>query len=144
VRKKTIAVSGGFDPIHVGHVRMIQDAAKHGRVIVICNSDSWLKRKKGYVFMPFEQRAEIIKAIQGVGEVVEALDDDNTVCESLKVIVPDYFGNGGDRINTNTPEIQTCKKYGIELVWNLGGGKIQSSSELVENSRYHKGLHEKK
>jgi len=130
-KKKCIAVSGGFDPVHVGHVRMIQAAAKFGDVIVICNSDAWLKRKKGYTFMPFAERAEIIRAFKGVKDVIEADDEDGTVCETLKVLQPDIFGNGGDRFNTNTPETQTCKKYDIEMLWGIGGGKIQSSSDLV-------------
>ena len=135
MKKKRIAVSGGFDPVHVGHVRMIQAAAKFGDVIVICNSDAWLKRKKGYSFMPFEERAEIIRALKGVKEVVEADDDDGSVCETLKVLQPDFFANGGDRFNTNTPETQTCKKYDIEMLWGVGGGKIQSSSDLVANMK---------
>ena len=58
---KTIMVSGGFDPIHIGHVRMILDASEHGDVIVVANSDDWLMRKKGYIFMPWEERAEVIR-----------------------------------------------------------------------------------
>ena len=135
MKKKRIAVSGGFDPVHVGHVRRIQGAAKFGDVIVICNSDAWLKRKKGYSFMPFEERAEILRAFKGVKDVVEANDDDGSVCESLKELQPDIFANGGDRFNTNTPETQTCKKYDIEMLWGVGGGKIQSSSDLVSNMK---------
>ena len=132
-KRKIVAVSGGVDPLHVGHVRMIQAAAKFGDVIVICNSDAWLKRKKGYSFMPFDERAEIIRAFKGVKDVIEADDDDGSVCETLKVLQPDIFANGGDRFNTNTPETQTCKKYDIEMLWGVGGGKIQSSSDLVSN-----------
>jgi cytidyltransferase-like protein len=135
MKKKRIAVSGGFDPVHVGHVRMIQAAAQFGDVIVICNSDAWLKRKKGYNFMPFEERAEIIRAFKGVKDVIEADDDDGSVCETLKVLQPDVFANGGDRFNTNTPETQTCKKYDIEMLWGIGGSKIQSSSDLVANMK---------
>ena len=124
MKKKRIAVSGGFDPVHVGHVRMIQAAAKFGDVIVICNSDAWLKRKKGYIFMPFEERAEIIRAFKGVKDVIEADDDDGSVCESLKVLQPDIFANGGDRFNTNTPETQTCKKYDIEMYLPQSSPKI--------------------
>ena len=85
--------------------------------------------------MPFEERAEILRAFKGVKEVVEANDEDGSVCESLKQIQPDIFANGGDRFNTNTPEIQTCKKYAIEMIWGVGGGKIQSSSDLVSNMK---------
>jgi len=132
--KKLIAVSGGFDPIHVGHVRMIKDAATHGDVIVFLNSDEWLLRKKGYKFMPFKERAEIIEAIEGVIGVVEAHDSDNTVCETIRLIRPDVFANGGDRKGNNTPEVALCKELGIKLLWNVGGEKIQSSSTLVENA----------
>ena len=128
---KRIAVSGGFDPVHIGHVRMIQEASKYGDVIVIVNSDEWLCRKKGYSFMPFTERAEIIAGLKGVVEVVRADDDDNTVCKSLEKIVPDYFANGGDRKISNTPEMDVCARLGIEMLWNVGGEKIQSSSELV-------------
>jgi cytidyltransferase-like protein len=132
--KKTIAVSGGFDPIHVGHVRMILDATKYGDVIVILNSDDWLLRKKGYVFMPFEERCEIVRSISGVVRTESVDDLDNTVCEALSRINPDIFGNGGDRTSTNTPEQNLCNRIGIEMMWGLGGGKIQSSSDLVKKS----------
>ena len=135
MRKKIVAVSGGFDPIHVGHVRMIRAAATHGHVIVIANSDSWLMRKKGYVFMPWSERAEIIRNIKGVTAVFEADDDDNTVTESLLKLKPDIFANGGDRKTNNTPEMEVCDELGIEMIWIVGGGKIQSSSELVANQR---------
>jgi len=142
-KKKTVAVSGGFDPIHVGHVRMILDAASHGDVIVILNSDEWLKDKKGYAFMEWEERAEIIRSIRGVINVVSTSDDlDGTVCNALrnlkKDVDLDYFANGGDRVLSNTPEMQVCKEMGIKLLWNIGGGKIQSSSKLVNNTLWGK------
>ncbi len=130
-----VAVSGGFDPVHVGHVRMIRAAATTGAVVVILNTDKWLMKKKGYVFMPFEERKEILEGIKGVRQVVSAEDDDGTVCISLEKVSPTHFANGGDRHFMNTPEMQVCKKYGIEMLWNVGGGKIQSSSTLVENSK---------
>ena len=133
----TIAVSGGFDPGHIGHVRMILEASRHGEVIVIANSDEWLMRKKGYVFMPFEERAEILRALKGVAEVVKALDDDDTVCESLREIRPTLFANGGDRKLDNTPEMDVCAELDIDMLWNIGGGKIQSSSTLVSNANLH-------
>ena len=141
--KKTIAVSGGFDPIHVGHVRMILDAAQYGDVTVILNSDEWLIEKKGYKFMPWEEIAEIIRAIKGVVNVVNTLyDTDGSVCNTLRNLKRDigldYFANGGDRYESNTPEMEVCNELGIGLLWNVGGGKIQSSSTLVENSRYGK------
>ena len=134
-KRKVIAVSGGFDPIHVGHVRMIQAAAAMGDVVVIANSDEWLKRKKGYAFMPFEERAEIISALQGVIAVVKAEDSDNTVCQSIIEIKPDVFANGGDRKPGNTPEGDVCAELGIAMAWNVGGEKIQSSSWLVDGAK---------
>ena len=128
-------VSGGFDPIHVGHVRMIQEAAKHGDVIVVANSDAWLERKKGYVFMPWEERAEIILSMRGVLDVLSVDDSDGTVCDALRRYSPTSFANGGDRGAKNTPEMQVCADLGIEMLWEVGGGKIQSSSDLVNNSK---------
>tara|TARA_R110002126_G_scaffold79741_1_gene197780 strand:+ start:1031 stop:1438 length:408 start_codon:yes stop_codon:yes gene_type:complete len=133
--KRTIMVSGGFDPIHIGHIRMILDAAKHGEVVVVANSDDWLMRKKGYVFMSWEERAEIIGSIRGVVQVEHVDDSDNSVCEAIQRCRPDAFANGGDRKGNNTPEVALCDKLGIDLVWNVGGGKIQSSSKLVTASK---------
>lgn len=132
---KVVLVSGGFDPIHIGHVRMILEASKQGDVIVALNSDEWLMRKKGYVFMPWDERAEIIKSIRGVTKVSHVDDSDNTVCEAIKRLRPDVFANGGDRKDNNTPEVSLCDDLGIDLIWNVGGGKIQSSSELVTASK---------
>ena len=130
--EKVIAVSGGFDPIHVGHLRMMKQAAKHGKLTVIINSDEWLTRKKGYVFMPWEERAELISELSCVARVVEAKDDDRTVCETLKELRPDIFANGGDRVSKTTPEARLCEELGIELMYDVGGDKVRSSSILVK------------
>lgn len=135
INRPVIAVSGGFDPIHVGHIRYIKEAALRGDVVVILNSDSWLNRKKGYAFMPWDQRAEILREIKGVKDVVMAKDDDGTVCETLKNLLPRFFAKGGDRTKDNTPEKRICKSLGIEIIWGCGGGKIASSSELVNAIR---------
>lgn len=138
MRVPTVAVSGGFDPIHKGHVQMIHEASKYGQVIVILNSDDWLIRKKGYKFMSFEERAFIAGNIKGVTIVTSVDDSDNTVCKALERLRPDYFANGGDRKLANTPEMKLCRELNIGLLWNIGGGKIQSSSDLVfkaNNSR---------
>ena len=133
----TVLVSGGFDPIHVGHVRMIREAARYGEVIVVVNSDDWLMRKKGYVFMPWEERAEIIESISGVRSVQSVDDSDGTVCEALTRLKPTMFANGGDRKSDNVPEVTVCEKNDIEMIWNVGGGKIQSSSELVKKQKHN-------
>ena len=130
--EKVIAVSGGFDPIHVGHLRMMKQAAKHGKLTVIINSDKWLTRKKGYVFMPWEERAELISELSCVARVVEAKDDDRTGCETLKELRPDIFANGGDRVSKTTPEARLCEELGIELMYDVGGDKVRSSSILVK------------
>lgn len=130
-----IALSGGFDPLHSGHVRMIEDAAQYGNVMIYLNSDDWLMRKKGFVFMPFSERYEVLMAIKGVVVVLPAKDDDGTVCETLRVCKPAYFGNGGDRKTENTPELTVCLDLGIKPIFGLGGEKVQSSSDLVKNAR---------
>jgi cytidyltransferase-like protein len=130
----TVLVSGGFDPAHIGHIRMIIEAATYGNVIVVANSDDWLMRKKGYIFMPWVERAELLAAVKGVISVERVDDTDGTVCEAIRRIKPTYFANGGDRKTNNTPEMDVCKELGVKLLWNVGGGKIQSSSDLVEAS----------
>ena len=135
-KKPTVMVSGGFDPVHAGHIRMILDAAKWGDVIVIANSDRWLFEKKGFVFMHFEQRAEILNAIKGVVLVDSVDDSDGTVCEAIRRLKPTYFANGGDRGRSNTPEQDVCEELGVEMLWSIGGDeKRDSSSDLVKRVR---------
>ncbi len=131
-RPITVAISGAFDPIHVGHVRYIREAALLGdRLVVILNSDNFLLKKKGFVFMPFEERKEILEHIQGVDEVIASIDEDQTVSKTLELLKPDIFAKGGDRTGPeNIPEAATCRKIGCELVTNVGGGKVRSNSEL--------------
>jgi cytidyltransferase-like protein len=141
--KKIVCVSGGFDPIHVGHVRMIQEAAALGdELIVIINNDNWLMKKKGYVFMPQDQRREIIEGLKGVTQVVftghELDDEDRSVCRELRAIKPHVFANGGDRKPDGdpVPEVLVCDELGIEMIYNVGqGGKMQSSSWLTAEDR---------
>lgn len=135
---KTVVVSGGFDPIHVGHLRMFQEAAKLGNLTVVINTDEWLLRKKKYVFMSWDERAEIISAFSCVDKVVKASDEDKTVCQTLRELRPDIFANGGDRVLYNTPESLVCEELGIEMVYGVGGGKIQSSSDLVNGATQEK------
>jgi D-beta-D-heptose 7-phosphate kinase/D-beta-D-heptose 1-phosphate adenosyltransferase len=138
-KKATVMVSGGFDPVHVGHIRMIREASEYGDVIVVANSDDWLYRQKGFVFMDFRARAEILSAIKGV-LVVESVDDaDDTVCEAIRRRRPTYFANGGNRRKDNTPEALLCNELEVELLWGIGGDeKISSSSELTKKNRAFK------
>jgi D-beta-D-heptose 7-phosphate kinase/D-beta-D-heptose 1-phosphate adenosyltransferase len=131
----TVCVSGGFDPLHEGHIRLISDASLRGDVVVILNSDAWLRRKKGYAFQPWLSRAYILRAVRGVKDVVPVDDSDGTVVEALARIRPDYFANGGDREAGNTPELSLCLDLGIKPLWGVGGEKVASSSEIVANAR---------
>jgi len=133
---KTVLVSGGFDPVHIGHLRMFKEAKKLGnKLIVLINNDYWVLAKKGYVFMPQEERKEIIDAFECVDEVLytyhEPHPKDMSVCAELETIRPDIYANGGDRKAGNIPEYDLCRELGIEMIFNVGGGKIQSSSDLV-------------
>lgn len=137
-KEKVVAVSGGFDPLHVGHVRLFQEAKKLGdKLIVILNNDNWLTKKKGSVFMPQEERKEIIEALKVVDKVFvtkhEKDSDDRSICRELEEIRPDIFANGGDRTRDNIPEVPLCEKICCKMVFNVGkGGKVQSSSWLLE------------
>jgi cytidyltransferase-like protein len=134
--KPTVMVSGGFDPVHAGHIRMIRHAAQYGDVIVIANSDDWLFRKKGFVFMEWERRVEILNAIKGVVLVDSVDDSDGTVCEAIRRHKPTFFANGGDRGKSNTPEQTVCEQLGVELLWGIGGEeKVDSSSDLAKKVR---------
>lgn len=143
-KKITVAVSGGMDPIHIGHIRLIQAAAKlGGKLIVILNNDNWLKKKKGHIFMHQNERKEIIQAIKGVDEVVltdhKPNPDDMSVSKELAKIKPDIFANGGDKTPTNVLEAPVCKAIGCEMIFSVGqGGKIQSSSWLL--AKYLKSI----
>ena len=142
-KKIIVAVSGGFDPIHIGHVRLFQEAKTMGdELVVILNNDNWLFKKKGYVFMPEKEREEIIKAIAGVDRVVLTSHPKNpkdmSVRAELKKIRPRVFANGGDRTRRNIPELAAAKEIGCRFVFNVGkGGKVQSSSLLVASTRIY-------
>jgi D-beta-D-heptose 7-phosphate kinase/D-beta-D-heptose 1-phosphate adenosyltransferase len=143
---KTVCISGGFDPVHIGHLRMIRAAKNiagvNGRLIIILNSDEWLRRKKGYVFMPFEERKEILMGFRGVDGISLVNDSDDTVCEALSRINPDIFANGGDRKEGNVPEDGVCNKLHIEMIYNVGGDKVQSSSKMAGRSERSRWRHE--
>ena len=142
---KIAIVSGGFDPIHVGHIELMQKAKYlAGALIVIVNDDNFLTQKKGKPFMPFEERKKIVESIRYVDMVIKCIDEDQSVCETLKGLASCrtlinnetheklLFCNGGDRTSgENTPEHDLCIELGIEPVYGLGD-KIQSSSWLTD------------
>lgn len=127
-----IIVSGGFDPIHDGHINYLESASKYGFVVVALNSDEWLEKKKDYVFQTWDVRKRILESIRYVTEVVSVNDRDGTICDALRKVKPNYFGNGGDRKVPHPSEHRYCEKHGIVEIFGIGGEKIQSSSELVK------------
>ena len=161
-RKSVIIMSGGFDPVHKGHLRMFREASWLGHFVIVgLNSDEWLTRKKGKPFMKFEERKEILEGFKYISQVIPFDDSDDTACDlvekvynlydnNLKHFEYDatdvghagfidyykiYFGNGGDRTDDNVPEIPVCKKLGVQMIWGVGGGKIQSSSWLIKGEK---------
>lgn len=143
-KKTVVAVSGGWDPIHIGHVRLFNEAKKLGdTLVVILNNDNWLLAKKGHAFMPERERKEVIEGLRAVDKVIltkhKKNDADRSVCRELRKLRPDIFANGGDRVAGNIPEYALCEELGIDMVFGIGrGGKIQSSSWLLE--KYSKRL----
>lgn len=141
-KEKVVMVSGGFDPIHIGHIHLMQDAKKLGdKLIVVVNNDNWIRKKKGKEFMRDVERKEIIEAIGCVDKVIISKHSKNTkdmsICEEIRKIKPDIFANGGDRnpkqVDLPSLEYKVCNELGIEMVFNVGrGGKIRSSSDLLK------------
>ena len=144
---KIVVVSGGFDPIHSGHIAYLSSAKRLGdKLIVALNSDKWLKTKKGFAFMPFKERKIVLEAINVVDSVRAFEDDELGSCKNaLEEIKNEYegkkiiFANGGDRSKTNIPEMEVKD---IDFVFGVGGNdKKNSSSELINRfiSRDKKG-----
>ncbi len=138
MEKTYYIVSGGFDPIHEGHIRMIQAARENSDgVIVLTNSDAWLTRKHGKNFYTLQTRQTIMENIKGVVDVLAFDDSDNSACDGLRLVREKYpeahlvFANGGDRNKTNIPEIPTCEKYRIDLAFGVGGTDKPNSSSWI-------------
>lgn len=140
--KKVIITSGYFNPIHVGHINLIREAKNLGDfLVVVVNNDQQVKLKGSFPFMPEKERLEIIRALKYADEVMLSIDKDETQAESLKHIAQKYggelyFAKGGDRNIDNIPESerQVCRQFGIKVVSQVGGEKVQSSSWLIKNS----------
>ena len=135
---KVIVVSGGFDPIHSGHILYMLEAKKLGdRLIVALNSDEWLIKKKGKEFMPFEERKIVLENIRCVDQVIGFEDDDLGSCinalKSIKNMFPNdeiIFANGGDRNKENIPEMT---EEGVQFLFGIGGNfKRNSSSSILD------------
>lgn len=139
-----VAVSGGMDPLHSGHICLFKEAKKLGnKLVVILNNDNWLRVKKGFVFMPQAERKAVIEALRFVDEVILTKHPKNpkdmSVSAELRKLKPHIFANGGDRNEKDAAnpksslfkDIRTCEHYGIRMVFNVGGGKSQSSSWIL-------------
>jgi cytidyltransferase-like protein len=158
---KTIVIAtGGFDPIHSGHINYIKEAKKLGDVLVVgANSDAWLRRKKGQEFMPWEERASILSAIKDVDRVINFDDTDGSAKDAIRKVRTIYpndkivFANGGDRTKTNIPEMDVLEEMlHLEFVFGVGGEhKMNSSSWILQEWKapkterqwgYYRVLHE--
>ena len=141
-----ILVSGGFDPIHSGHINLIKDASKHGDVVVLLNSDAWLIQKKGKEFLSYGERKIIMNALKNVIDVIAFDDSDQTCVEGIRKAIEKYpnrkikFANGGDR-NDNTsplPEKVYCEQNKVKVLWGIGGDNKANSSSWILKKWYQK------
>lgn len=132
-----VLVTGGFDPIHSGHLSLIRHANEFGRVVVGLNSDEWLVRKKGKAFLPFQERKEIISNFRNVMEVIQFDDSDGTAIDAIEKIKQQWprariiFANGGDRNQDNIPETEYCKQNNVVSLFGIGGEQKQNSSSWI-------------
>ena len=141
MKKKYYIVSGGFDPIHEGHISLIRESVKlSDGVIVLINSDAWLERKKGKFFQSFNTRKIICENIKGVILAIDFDDTDNSASDGIykvRKLFPNddlYFANGGDRTSQNIREENICKQCNVEMVFGIGGdNKANSSSWILKN-----------
>ena len=139
--RELVLVSGGFDPIHSGHIYLIQEASKYGDVIVLLNSDKWLRAKKGREFLPFVERETIMKSLKNVIDVLSFDDSDKTCVDGIRKAINKYpnhkimFANGGDRNDKTAPDSEKkfCDKNNITTLWGVGGEyKSNSSSKILK------------
>lgn len=156
---KVVLVTGGFDPIHSGHIAYFEAAKKLGDMLIVgVNSDMWLSRKKGKPFMSITERIAIIKNLKMVDNVFAFADDDSTACDAIQKALNTYpdativFANGGDRNSNNIPEMEMEGTERVEFLFGVGGeDKKNSSSWILENWKkpkterawgYYRVLHE--
>ena len=137
--RELVLVSGGFDPIHSGHIYLIQEASKYGDVIVLLNSDKWLREKKGREFLPFVERETIMKSLKNVIDVLSFDDSDKTCVDGISKTINKYpnhkimFANGGDRNDKTAPDSEKkfCDENNITTIWGVGGEKKSNSSSKI-------------
>ena len=130
-----VATSGGYDPLHPGHASCLLDSSRYGdTLVVIVNGDGFLRRKKGKPFMDLKARCQVVSCMRTVDYVIPfEIEDDDTVCEALRVIRPHVFTKGGDRTDmSNIPEWGVCTELGIEVISGVGLDKAWSSSDYLE------------
>lgn len=131
-----VIVSGGFDPLHSGHVAMIEEARQHGRVVIALNSDEWLTRKKGRPFMSFDERKTVLSQMKGVLEVIGFDDNDGTAKDAIYKTLDKWkkcdviFANGGDRTEDNIPEMDISDER-LSFMFEVGGGNKKNSSSWI-------------
>ncbi len=145
---RIIVVSGYFNPLHTGHLDYLESARELGdSLFVIVNNDHQVELKGSTPFMSLEERVRIVEALSCVHKAYPSIDTDSSVVKTLKEIwnehSSDYFfdsmtfANGGDRKPSNVPEYEICERLGIHMAFNVGGGKTQSSSDLLNNINHN-------
>ena len=142
-KKKVVVVSGYFNPIHIGHLHLFKEAKALGDyLIVIVDNDHQVRLKGAIPFLPEKDRVEIVKAIKWVDDAFLSIDSDGSVSQSLRRIKPDIFANGGDRSKDGVPvpksEEVVCRDLNIKMIYNVGGKKLRSSSELLKSIKNKK------
>lgn len=135
-----VLTSGGFDPLHIGHLNYLEAAASLAQggfsiilplVTVALNSDDYIIRKKGYCFMPWDERARILSILRCVERVIPNNDGHHTIGDVLRIVRPDIFAYGGDRFSPDPEAHKVCVELGIKELFGIGGEKIRSSSQMV-------------
>ena len=134
-------ISGGFDPLHSGHMNYFKDARNYGDIVVLLNSDKWLNKKKGRPFMPWSERASIVKEIKGVISVLSFDDIQGNAIKGIQEALSYYprpryhvsWLNGGDRTEKTTPEVKWCQNNKVTCIFGVGGTKTQSSSCILQD-----------
>jgi len=156
--KTVVLITGGFDPLHSGHVSYIKEAKTLGDILVVgVNSDSWLTRKKGSPFMPYKERAAVVRALAGVDFVIDFNDSDDSAKHAIWMVRQSYpsdkivFANGGDRTHINIPEMD-IEDGNLSFAFGVGGfDKRNSSSWILQEWKapkterpwgYYRVLHE--